>query len=224
MPRLASRIDFEPNPNDPAEYEKAMYFNPHTGGGYNHPGRQKIYVKRADAIDREFGPPGTQKVVIAGCGYGYLVAILKDRGWDVVGFDLGDYALQRILDGEIPADKQLLVVKADVMDTNGPESTQTVRQLAGLTGQQKFDLCISEDLLPCLDDTELATALPNMRDMADTVAHIVTTVMVEDPPGTYMSAADLHPGQALNWKTPEDWLALVGSDILIRTGTYDVVT
>lgn len=207
-----------------------MYYNTSAGTGYNAPGRRAIYQRRRDVIASQFGPPDGRSLSIAGCGYGYLVDELTDDGWtNCAGFDDGVWCLTRILAGELPASKKLLVVKADVLDETGPESTQTVKQQFGITGQNKIDLVISEDLLPCLSDAELTTALENMRDMATSVAHIVTVVDTDQngqefqPPGTYMSAADLHPGQELNWKTAAAWKELVSSDVLIRTGTYDVV-
>lgn len=195
-----------------------MYYNPRTGGGYSHPGRQKIYVKRLGVLNQLFGPAGGQTVCIVGCGFGYLNLQMTLDGWVTWGVDAAQYSLDRGA-AEVALAR---VTLADIVTA----TPRDIRRDAGLTGQARFDLCVSEDLLPCLRDDEVTAAVENMRELSGTVAHIVTCKDLAQPEGTYMSAADLHDdGQdPLNWKTASEWKQLVGGDTLIEVGRYEVVT
>lgn len=69
---------------------------------------------------------------------------------------------------------------------------------------------ITEDVLPCYADSEILSALPAFRAMGGTVVHWVSCAV---------SNCDVR----LNWKTQEQWKALVGPDLVVRRGGAEVL-
>jgi hypothetical protein len=84
-----------------------------------------------------------------------------------------------------------------------------IRQALGLTGGNRATWCISEDILPTFADDEALTLAQRMRLVGTTCAHWVSCSAV-------VTAAQ---DQRLNWKTLEQWKALVTPDLVVERGT-----
>lgn len=175
------------------------------GGWYTNYVRYPFYTTRSFQVRQNFAGA---VILVAGCGFGYMVDQLVSEGRNAWGMDASTYA---ITEGQtrLPAIASRLLVGSVLSDTD----LLAARVAAGLrtTGnpaqRQKFNLCITEDLLPCLTDAEISTALPLLRTHADFVAHIV-------------SPRDDTTSQApeMNWKTFAEWKTIVGNDFLFGPG------
>lgn len=152
-----------------------------------------FFQERIDALRGRFAPNG-QKLAIWGCGYGYLVNLAVQVGYDAFGFDVSSYAINK--------GKQLLPAISNrlfVRDALSAQDVANSRKDAGLKGNQKFALLVTEDLLSVLTDSEVTTAVGNLRVSAlSNLLHIVSPLNPED-----------NQDPRLNWKTIPEWLAIV---------------
>lgn len=160
----------------------ALYANP----PYS---RYPFFQTRIDALKQRFAPTG-QKLLIVGCGFGYLVDDAVTAGYDAWGIDCA-YAIgkgQQLL----PAIASRLLV-ADALTAS---TLDTAAATAGLKGHTpKWPLLFTEDVLPCMSDTEVQTALTNLRARCSTnLVHLVT-------PGDGGPECDAR----INWKTITGW-------------------
>lgn len=165
------------------------------GGLYSAPyGRYPFFQQRVDALKGRFAPNG-QKALVVGCGYGYLVDDLVAAGYDAWGVDASQYAISK---GQslLPGVASRLAV-ADALDG---ASLDAVAKSAGLHGKTPtWTLLLTEDVLPCMSDAEVATALANLRARCTSnLLHLVT-------PGH----ADPDHDARLNWKTIDGWRAVL---------------
>lgn len=147
-------------------------------------------------------------VVVAGCGWGYLVEELLSLGFtDPWGFDASAYAISQ-------AQAVLTAAAADRIvqaDATVRADMDNLRSVAGLKGNKSFDACITEDLLPCASSaTEVDAMLTELRYVAKNLAHIVTPRLDNVP----------QDPQFL-WLYPDEWRALIGPDEpIILVGTH----
>lgn len=156
--------------------------------------------ERAAQIRGRFANLST-KILVAGCGIGVLVKHLSDLGYtDVWGCDA---SAELITYGKnlYPTLASRLLV-ADILNNSGNQlpSMTGVRRAAGLNGNARFPLCITDDVLTVLSDVEVATALTVLRATAQTLVHVLWPI---DPTTTQ--------DPTLNWKTvPAGWQAAIG--------------
>jgi len=221
--RLATREDFEPA--NSTELAEAMYgaLDPSgTPEGYR---RYPHLSKRVNELNQRFAPNG-QKLLVAGCAFGFLVDDLVGVGYDAYGIDASAWAIGRsneVLPG--------IAARVGVVDaTVESEINDFRRNVMGIQGNRKIDLAVTEDLLPVLRDDEIPLALAALR--AQTQANLLHIVTPSDMPGTeypgdYMQPGQLNDSQAdpINWKTTAEWLAIVSPpDVLVTAPDYQVVT
>jgi hypothetical protein len=183
---LAQRPDFEPA--TPAEGSSALYYNPADGGGYH---EYPFFAARVAQL-RGFAAPNNQKLAVWGCGFGYLVNQCVAAGYDAHGYDASSYAITR---GQalLPAIAARLHVRSALVSGD----MTPARRDAGLQGAQKFALLVTEDLLTCMSDPEITTALTNLRGVCSAnLLHILT-----------LADATTAQDSRLNWKTAAAWKA-----------------
>lgn len=176
-----------------------LYWDPTTGIGYSD---YEFFRLRVESLKTRFAPNG-QALLLAGCGFGYLVRRARALGYNAWGCDASAWAV-----GQAPADVSAYVRQADVLVA---AQLDAVAAAAGLHGNPpRWDLLVTEDLLECLTDAEIAAALPLLRARCRAnLAHIVTPFDqwahdhgLEDP--------------RVNWKTYEQWKAIVSPpDVVI---------
>lgn len=177
-------------------------------GGRMYDSYQKfpIFAERADIIMQRYPGAVGQKVVVVGCGPGaYLVEELVARGVNCFGLDAFG---KNIAHGFVTIQPTPAIAARCVLDADmGINSdVNRLRQMAGLTGQQRFYLCISEDVLPCLTDQEIAAGVSVVNNRADRVFHIITCNQDPDSPDP---GRDLTLG--LQWLTREQWRARINA-------------
>jgi hypothetical protein len=207
MSLLASQPDFEPA--TPEEGATALYYNPDMPDGVTGYRLYPMFQMRIDQLKGRL-QPNNQKVAIWGCAFGYLVQLAVGAGYDAHGFDASAYAVQRasqILPANIASRIHLrsALVAADVTAS---------RADAGLSGNQRFALLLTEDMLTCMSDAEINTCLPLLRASSQAnLGHMVTTI---EEAGTGRDAR-------INWKTVAQWKALLSPPDQVISGTYGTV-
>lgn len=202
MSRLASQTDFF------ASYDAQGVKVPGTGvlyDSYTNVAASGLFAQRADLIAAQW-PTSLGKVVILGCGFGYLVHELVVRGYDAWGVEAADYARNKAAE-VLPFGSASRVVLANMANRS---ALATVRAAAGLTGNQRFAVGISEDVLPvCTDEAEATLALSECRRIISTTAgrfgHFITCT---DGMDAYQQNNSF-PG--LLWRTRAQWRAIIGA-------------
>lgn len=175
---------------DQAAFEGLYYNDPYRPAGAAHY-RDGEWV---DARVQRLAAKGfAGKILVAGCAHGFLVAKLRALGLDAWGIDASTWAVSQDASGGFVKLGNVLV-SADVAG---------VKAAAGLKGGQKFTVCVTEDLLPCLTDSEVATALTELRAVSTSLYHLVTDAHL---------AAERDP--AFNWKKLPAWKTAVGTELV----------
>lgn len=172
------------------------------------------FSKRSKNINAQLGSYKNSKILIAGCGWGFLVRLLmRDYGFtDVWGCDASEYAVKTAAPREIPGYENRILLG----DITSSTSMSSVSSAAGLKGTKKFAYIITEDVLPCLTDNEITTALSVLRGKGDVLGHIITAIDsngVRQADGSVVYASGkggLLQIADFNWKTPEEWRAIIG--------------
>ncbi len=161
------------------------------GGWYTAYQRYPFFAARAAWVSAQI-PTG--KILVAGCGPGYLVDELVNLGRDAWGIDAASYCATRF------------VLPARTMQADSLVRSQlaAVRTFAGLQGNARFAGLVTDDLLPCFSDGEVTIAITESRRIATVVLHIVTCSKAGDPAGSR--------NPELNWKSHAQWAALATPD------------
>lgn len=180
----------------------------HGGSQYTDYRRYPFFSERAAIIRQRF--PAATSVLIAGCGYGYLVDELQKLGINAWGCDASPYATGRA--AQELGQNGRFVLQGDCTTAAG----MTAVRAAALGGgaNRRFAVCVTEDLLPALADIEVTATLTALRGVSTTLFHIIT-------PGNPSDHAKVD--KAMNWKSISEWKALVGADPIVNTETWEVV-
>lgn len=185
--RLASAADFE---------QGGLYWPPYQ----DHP----MFAQRANELNGRYAQ---NKVLIAGCGYGYTVNYCLNLGMDIWGCDASQYALDKATE-VLPPAARARITMGDITSRN---SLNSVRSFAGLSGKQLFQGVVTEDVLGVLTPAEVSTALVELRRIGNTVLHIVTCSKPTDMPG------DRHPD--LIWRSQQEWKSIATPDLVMDVET-----
>lgn len=201
MSRLASQADFF------ASYDAQGNKIPGTGNLYDEYKRFPFFAWRADEIARRF-TPSVGKLVIFGCGFGYLVDELVQRGFDAWGVEMADYARGKAAE-VLPFASANRVVLANMANA---AALNNVRSAAGLTGNQRFAVGISEDVLPvCTDESEARVGIETAHGIVSNTAgrflHWITCTK-PSAPGDLDSR---YPG--LLWRSRAEWRAIIDTPV-----------
>lgn len=204
MSLLATREDFEPA--NPTEGAAALYYDKQTLGGYGETMGECIQM-RIDALKGRFAP-NNQKTAIWGCGWGWLVNLAVTAGYDAYGFDASSYAINKgkSLYPSI-ANRLFLRNALTAADVTASKSD------AGIHGQTRFTLLVTEDLLDVMSDAEINTTLPLLRGISQAnLLHIVTP-----------SGVGTNPDPRINWKTAAQWHALLSPPDVVTDPLGNVI-
>lgn len=191
MGRLATEADFK------------------QGGMYDDYRRYPFFAQDADSLTARY--PALGRVLVAGCGYGYLVDELAARGWDAWGCDASPHSIGERISARIQGFDVL--VRSDMV---------ALRTLAG----GRFDLIVDEELLGVLSDAEIPVALTELRRIAAPPArelfHIITCANELDE-GPLSPARTVYP--EFSWRSHSQWVALIGNgeSVMNREGGKQVI-
>lgn len=182
--------------------------------------RYPFFAQRADWILQKWPGVVGQKVAVVGCGPGaFLVEELVNRGVNCFGLDAYTKNANHgfVTLAPAPAIAARCVLDADV--TNNSDFNR-FRSLAGLSGQQRFYLAVSEDVLPCLTTQEANLAVSGMQNRSDRNLHILT--INKSTTGT---DPERDTTLGLNWLSLGAWKALItaaggGTHVLLDAETW----
>ncbi len=199
-------------------WEKAQYdasYESSNRGVIKHYERSALYdgfTQRAQLFVNLLGLDGTHRVVIAGCGFGWLDEALRALGIDAVGTDPSPYIASAwtLGTGETGSSKRPL---EELGYDNG--SRQAIRREFG--GNNDPTHVISEDILTSLSDTDILD-LAQWDSFTDAEIIHLTHTIEDDPRG--QARADF---PLWNWKTMVKWRAFfddngLGHHRLLRPG------
>lgn len=159
-------------------FDKAYFVGDHPAG-YTDYGtlNRSMFEAIADLVEQYDKP-----LLIAGCGYGYTIEELVDKGVDAYGIDISQFALiqsaQRI---------RTRVAQADMTDL--------VEMEAIVNMFTDFETVVTEASMSCVDDPEMASMVLNQ--IADNVIHLVRTDVNDE---------------FYNVKSLTEWRAMLPSD------------
>ena len=172
-----------------------------------------------------------QKIVIVGCGYGWVIEKLLEMGFtNVAGTDTSSYiqgTKTQTEDAEIDA----AIAAAGLDPTQGEGLALRQKILPAVARSKVPDKVLNEDMannasrnriknavgggtiawgisdsvLESLTDSECVTASSRAHQICTNVAHLVVTARDGN-----------HPGY--NWKTLEQWKTLIPADTFIQVG------
>jgi hypothetical protein len=232
--------------NSKADYDEEYRFLPETDGhpssrppirlGYCRWGMLQVCERRADALLSIFNWYTDIRIVIFGAGYSFLAEVLESRGYtNVVGVDTGLYVQgTKDLSEEFDVNAAIQAAGLSPVSGRGAEIKGRVfspgarcRASRGVhnedlsTGGSRnrvknaiggsVDVIFSEDLLPCLEDNEAVIASGWANQLTSEVVHFVHCIDEIGEPDLTID---------LNWKTLEEWKALIPADTFIAAGTY----
>jgi hypothetical protein len=167
-----------------------------------------FHRQRAELLAELYEPRG-QKLAIWGCGYGYTVRHARLLGFDAYGFDASRFALKRARE-RLPKTHAAHVFRRDATIEGDVEAA-----LEDARVSRRFELLVTEDMLPCLDDSEIRRAVSLLREVADQVVHMVTPM-------------DRNPRPArdprINWKHLDTWRDFMRGAVLFDAEHNEVVS
>lgn len=155
------------------------------------------------------------KVLVAGCGYGFVVWHLWNQGFAAYGVDT-PWAWQQARSVQGGA-----MMLPDIGDRNIMQGDCTVRgdmiatrSFAGITGQRRYDAVITDDLLSAADSgTEAQAMLTQLRNetMPNDRSRVVHFISMYDP--TQPWSPMLTPQEANEglYRSESDWITLIGT-------------
>ena len=157
--------------------------------------------ERLDALATRFSPGPNTRILVAGVGLSGIVAEANDRGWPTWGIDASSYAItQAQALWPAWASRYLLASATNRSQLSG------VRTAAGLTGNQRFALVITDDMLPCADtEAEAQTMLAELRRIGTNFWHNLTVSDPTDP------RRGVPATQQMLWRTRQQWAQIINA-------------
>lgn len=200
---------------------------------YNRYSQRKHSRHRAKKLMDAIGICHGEKVLIIGCGFGWLVEEFNRIGVHALGTDTSPY-IHAAKDTSEEPELREAIIAADLDPDSGRGAEALEKLLDGgirtkatilnqdsLTEESRFivgssigdiDYIITEDLLPALSDEEVSElCLALWEYNAKAVYHLMALKNV---------SVDQDP--KFNWKTLEDWQPLVHGQMIIKSDTYEI--
>jgi hypothetical protein len=186
-----------------------------------------VFSRRAEWINQRY--PAIGKVCIVGCGpYAYLVKQLVSIGVNAFGFDSCNktpFGQTIVLDPLIATGR--VILDADVTNNSDVQRIKG-NSYARITGQQKFGLIVTEDVLGCLTTSEQGFVVGYLGTQGTNILHIITCIHPEflgDPP--ISDRVNLNGEQDGGWKTQAEWRTLLNANggsahVCLDTETWEV--
>jgi hypothetical protein len=186
---------------------------------------------------REFAFPTDTKILFVGAGFGWTIEILENsfNYVNILGTDTSQYILDNQdsnEDAEIA--EAMAKVGLDASRGEGLRKRANIRtagkrrrcakpieneDLLSVASRNRVktklggsvDVAITEEVLTCLEDAEAATLSASMNTLAPQVIHLTTELQEAGQDSEY------------NWKSIDDWKALLPADTIASLNTWRVV-
>jgi len=146
-----------------------------------------------------------QKICLLGAGFGWVAEDWVAQGWTpLIAVDTSTYIASRKA-----TEATVTIYDYDITTGSGRNA---IKQALGVTGNNKVNWMISEDVLPILSDTECGQLDGWMHDLGTNVAHWVSVLN-----------AGSNQDVRLNWKTLAQWKALMPSSWVVSRGATEIL-
>lgn len=143
---------------------------------------------------------GLQKsdiIIFIGSGFGWCAEKFIELGYsNCLNVDTSDWIQQNKLQHSV-----LPILNFDVLTSSGQN------QIIAAAGRVA-DWAISEDVLPCLYDSECSLLSSSMHSIATNVVHL-----------TSIAGVGIEQSSSMNWKTLEEWKSILPGDLFVQRGT-----
>ena len=167
---------------------------------------------RAQWANNSWNAFKNNKILVAGCGYGFLVRQLM-RDWqftDVWGCDASSFVMTN--PGNLEPEYFSRIVQADITVR---QQLNALRSTAGLTGNQRFRAVVTEDVLPtAASEAEAQTMLGELRRISQSMAHVITPYRPELGEQRQPDGSVTYPGgvrmPGFSWYSIDEWRAIIG--------------
>jgi len=177
-------------------------------------GELSEYEKRVDVLET-LGIQPTDRILIAGCAFGFLIEILKERGYpNVYGVDSSSHIESNL--GAV-ADGDSVIISDDITGVGRVKSA-----LKKATGEDEFNWVISESVLESYEDNEItvitgsiATYMYNTEPASQAVHFVMDVIDIAYP--------DKSIDPAFNQKTLEEWNAMNPDQTWVSYSTWRVL-
>lgn len=161
---------------------------------YDYGGSMPKYERNRDLLISTLGITTTDRILIAGCGFGFLIEAFHKAGysncWGI------DYSAHIASNRATESDGTVLFVENDIR--GGGQVRNALRQMSGLGPQDGYHYVISENMLESYD---LGTEMEQLLDAAESVlqsgeplsnvAHLVQAVRNPSDPDRSIDPAFL---------------------------------
>lgn len=190
-------------------------FRPDGGFSEMWPDRVRVFRELTGLVPAAPRSNAGPKVLVAGCGYGFVVWHLWDQGFAAYGVDT-PYAWSQARSAGGGAG-----LLPNIGDTNIQQGDCTVRgdmiatrSFAGITGNRRYDAVITDDLLSAADSGAEAQAMltqirnetaPNDRSK---VVHFISMYEPGQPWSPRLTPAEVNEGL---YRSPAEWITLIGT-------------
>ena len=185
-------------------------------------------LRRAQFLVQQFGLTAASRVAVIGCGFGWTVEALNALGVPAVGTDISSF-IQTNKAGAEDADITAAIAAVGLSSNSGEglahfnrlrgdgvrtranvlaedSSTNASRNRIKNALGGNLTLCISEDVLTSLTDSECATARAFLEKFGVSMCHLVTEFANPAPPFNF------------NSKSLADWKLAFPADTIIADG------
>lgn len=183
-------------------WDQALYdaaYESRIQGVVKHFERSALYEgseQRTQRLANILGLDGTHRVVVFGCGFGWMDEVLRALGIEALGTDTSPY-IQSVWTegtGETGSSKKPL-------NENGGNGGSRQRIRRSFAGTNDPTHVISEDILTSLDDDDI-TDLAQWDSFTNAIIVHITHTIEDDPRGQAQAEFPLW-----NWKTEVNWRA-----------------
>lgn len=171
------------------------------------------FRQRWSALVSAFGIQPTDRVLVVGCAFGYLMDAANDAGHSLIwGIDNSPYVASA---KGVESSGNQVIVEADI---RGLGLRNTFRQL---TGDDEFHWVVTEDVIACYPTDDSEGANQNVLNLAP----LLETLLYNGLPTTrviHITSVAMEPGvggdSAFTWLTLAEWKALIPTHSFMSTG------
>lgn len=174
--------------------------------GYTRENKEYIARSIAGSIYTTVNPTSDDTILLVGAGFGWVAEYLIELGINkICAVDTSLW---------IQSQKSIeAVVDIHNLDVTSTQDQLTIKNLLGLSANEKIKYCITEDLFSVLNDAECIDISQNLRNIGDTVIHSIGTQEIKAPNSVL----------PFNWKTLNEWKQLLSPDLIIKSRSNIII-